>query len=62
VDENFEVDDIDEKIEQQGNNVLNMDCHSMCIQKVSKHSSLKDLYQNHSNKILFQVANPNITV
>lgn len=54
VDENFECDDIDEKIEQQGTNVLNMDCHPMCIQKVSKqHSSHRELYPQSMNKVLF---------
>jgi hypothetical protein len=55
VDENFEIEDIDEKIEQQGKNVLNMDCHPMCIKIVNKHSgSHRQLFQNQGqNRILF---------
>jgi len=39
VDENFEFEEIDERVLQAGYNIHNMQCHPMFIQKINRYGS-----------------------
>lgn len=43
VDENFEVGEIDEKLEEEPHDIHKMACHSMYIKKINKYGSTKML-------------------